>query len=177
MLFHALTCCGPWLGNRGDTGREARSTREDGYRHVWRRSAHVWMSDDGAFCAAREQSAGALCNLHNQCWNDVKRATQGIYPHDWAANTDTWSLTDWSPSPSYEHTADVHGGYGELVEDPATVVPALRRGCKAVGEEKRQAILNIVYTHPLTKVGVHQALACASSAAGGVGVGRMVIIS
>jgi acetolactate synthase-1/2/3 large subunit len=44
--------------------------------------------------------------------------------------------------------ADVHGGYGELVEDPAEVLPALRRGLKAVREEKRQAVLNIICKHP-----------------------------
>jgi acetolactate synthase-1/2/3 large subunit len=86
--------------------------------------------------------------FNNQCWNAVKRATQSIYPNGWAAKTNTWPLTDLSPSPSYEHMAGVHGGYGELVEDPAEVLPALRRGLKAVREEKRQAILNIFCKHP-----------------------------
>jgi acetolactate synthase I/II/III large subunit len=86
--------------------------------------------------------------FNNQCWNAVKRATQGIYPNGWAAKTNNWPLTDLSPSPSYERMADVHGGYGELVEDPAEVLPALQRGLKAVREEKRQAILNIFCKHP-----------------------------
>jgi acetolactate synthase I/II/III large subunit len=86
--------------------------------------------------------------FNNQCWNAVKRATKGIYPNGWAAKTDNWPLTDLTPSPSFERMADVHGGYGELVEDPAEVLPALRRGLKAVREEKRQAILNIVCKHP-----------------------------
>jgi acetolactate synthase-1/2/3 large subunit len=86
--------------------------------------------------------------FNNQCWNAVKRATNGIYPDGWAAKTNNWPLTDLTPSPSFERMADVHGGYGELVEDPAEVLPALRRGLKAVREEKRQAILNIVCKHP-----------------------------
>ncbi len=86
--------------------------------------------------------------FNNQCWNAVKRATKGIYPNGWAAKTDYWPLTDLTPSPAYERMADVHGGYGELVEDPAEVLPALRRGLKAVREEKRQAILNIFCKHP-----------------------------
>jgi acetolactate synthase-1/2/3 large subunit len=86
--------------------------------------------------------------FNNQCWNAVKRATQGIYPNGWAAKTNNWPLTDLVPSPSYERMADVHGGYGELVEDPAEVLPALQRGLKAVREEKRQAILNIYCKHP-----------------------------
>jgi acetolactate synthase I/II/III large subunit len=85
--------------------------------------------------------------FNNQCWNAVKRATKGIYPNGWAAKTDNWPLTDLTPSPSFERMADVHGGYGESVEDPAEVLPALRRGLKAVREEKRQAVLNIICKH------------------------------
>jgi acetolactate synthase I/II/III large subunit len=86
--------------------------------------------------------------FNNQCWNAVKRATRGVYPNGWAAKTDTWPLAELVPSPSFERMADVHGAYGELVEDPAEVLPALRRGLKAVRQEKRQAILNIVCKHP-----------------------------
>jgi acetolactate synthase-1/2/3 large subunit len=85
--------------------------------------------------------------FNNQCWNAVKRATKGIYPNGWAAKTGNWPLTDLTPSPSFERMADVHGGYGESVEDPAEVLPALRRGLKAVREEKRQAVLNIICKH------------------------------
>lgn len=86
--------------------------------------------------------------FNNQCWNAVKRATQGIYPNGWAAKTDYWPFTELTPSPAYERIADVHGGYGELVEDPAEVIPALRRALKVVREEKRQAILNVFCKHP-----------------------------
>ena len=86
--------------------------------------------------------------FNNQCWNAVKRATKGVYPNGWAAKTNTWPLTDLMPSPSFERMADVHDAYGELVEDPAEVLPALRRGLTAVRQEKRQAILNIVCKHP-----------------------------
>jgi acetolactate synthase-1/2/3 large subunit len=86
--------------------------------------------------------------FNNQCWNAVKRAPQGIYPNGWAAKTNYWPFTDLTPSPSYERMADVHGGYGEFVEDPAEVLPALRRGLKAVREEKRQAVLNVFCKHP-----------------------------
>jgi acetolactate synthase I/II/III large subunit len=86
--------------------------------------------------------------FNNQCWNAVKRATKGIYPHGWATKTNNWPLTDLTPSPSFERMADVHNGYGELVEDPTEVLPALRRGLKAVREERRQAILNIICKQP-----------------------------
>lgn len=86
--------------------------------------------------------------FNNQCWNAVKRAAKEIYPNGWAAKTDHWPFTNLLPSPAFERMADVHGGYGELVEKPSEVLPALQRGLRAVKEEKRQAILNIVCKHP-----------------------------
>jgi len=86
--------------------------------------------------------------FNNQCWNAVKRATKGIYPNGWAVKTNHWPLTDLRPSPSFERMAEVHGGYGELVEDPGEVLPALQRGLQAVRGEKRQAILNIMCKYP-----------------------------
>jgi acetolactate synthase-1/2/3 large subunit len=86
--------------------------------------------------------------FNNQCWNAVKRAAKGVSPNGWASKTDYWPFTDLTPSPAYERMADVHGGYGELVEDPAEVLPALHRALKVVREEKRQAILNVFCKHP-----------------------------
>jgi acetolactate synthase-1/2/3 large subunit len=86
--------------------------------------------------------------FNNQCWNAVKRAAKGIYPNGWAAKTNYWPFTDLTPAPAYERMADVHGGYGELVEDPTEVLPALRRALKIVREEKRQAILNVFCKQP-----------------------------
>jgi acetolactate synthase-1/2/3 large subunit len=37
-----------------------------------------------------------------------------------------------------------HGGYGEMVDDPAELLPALRRALKVVRDEKRQAVLNVI---------------------------------
>jgi acetolactate synthase-1/2/3 large subunit len=37
-----------------------------------------------------------------------------------------------------------HGGYGELVDDPVELLPALQRALKVVREEKRQAVLNVI---------------------------------
>jgi acetolactate synthase-1/2/3 large subunit len=37
-----------------------------------------------------------------------------------------------------------HGGYGEMVDDPQQLLPALKRALKAVKEERRQAVLNVI---------------------------------
>jgi len=86
--------------------------------------------------------------FNNQCWYEVKRAAQGLTPKGWAAKTGSWAFCDLTPPPAYHRIAEVHGGYGELVEDPAEVLPALKRALKVVREENRQAILNIFCKHP-----------------------------
>jgi acetolactate synthase-1/2/3 large subunit len=40
------------------------------------------------------------------------------------------------------------GGYGERVERAEDVQPALQRALKAVREEGRQAVLNMICKHP-----------------------------
>jgi acetolactate synthase-1/2/3 large subunit len=37
-----------------------------------------------------------------------------------------------------------HGGYGERVDDPQQLLPALKRALKTVKEERRQAVLNVI---------------------------------
>ena len=49
---------------------------------------------------------------------------------------------------AYEKIVEAFGGYGERVEDPEDIVPALRRAVKAVKKEKRQALLNVICKHP-----------------------------
>ena len=43
---------------------------------------------------------------------------------------------------------EVHEGYGERVEDPKILPDALQRALKAVREEGRQALLNVICKHP-----------------------------
>jgi acetolactate synthase-1/2/3 large subunit len=86
--------------------------------------------------------------FNNQCWNAVRRATQGLHPQGWAVKTNHFPLTELSPSPAYEMICEANGGYGERVENPEEVVPALQRALRVVREERRQAVLNIICKHP-----------------------------
>ena len=49
-------------------------------------------------------------------------------------------LTELAPLPRYEKIVEVHGGYGEMVDDPQQVLPALKRTLKIVKEKRRQAV-------------------------------------
>ena len=65
-------------------------------------------------------------------------------PDGWAVSTDNFPLCNLTPSPRYEMVVAAHAGYGEMVDDPQQVLPALQRALKVVKEEKRQAVLNVI---------------------------------
>jgi acetolactate synthase I/II/III large subunit len=83
-----------------------------------------------------------VCN--NAIWHSTKAATQQVMPDGWAVGTGNFPLCDLSPSPRYEMVVAAHGGYGEMVDDPQELLPALKRALKVVREEKRQAVLNVI---------------------------------
>ena len=83
-----------------------------------------------------------ICN--NAIWHSTKAATQQVMPDGWAVSTGNFPLTELAPSPRYEMVVAAHGGYGEMVDDPQQVLPALQRALKVVKEEKRQAVLNVI---------------------------------
>ena len=86
--------------------------------------------------------------FNNGCWNAVRRATAFLHPDGWAKRTGGFPLTDLLPSPDYERIVSASGGYGERVEDPSEVLPALKRGLHAVRTEGRQAVINMVLKAP-----------------------------
>jgi acetolactate synthase-1/2/3 large subunit len=86
---------------------------------------------------------------NNQVWNASVNAARGLYPDGVAARTRNFPGTDLSPSPQFELTAQACGAYAERVEEPAEVPRALERALKAVKQERRQALLNVVCKNPL----------------------------
>ncbi len=86
--------------------------------------------------------------FNNGVYNSVRMSNLRMYPDGWAAKTGTFPLCDLLPSPDYEVLVTACGGYGERVEHPTEVLPALRRALTVVREEGRQAVLNMVCRHP-----------------------------
>jgi len=109
---------------------------------------------DGAYIFSIPTAAhmvSATCALpiltvifNNGCWGAVRKTTAALFPKGWAARTGQYPLSDLSPAPAYEKIVEAHGGYGEKVERPEEVRPALRRALAAVREEGRQAVLNVI---------------------------------
>jgi acetolactate synthase-1/2/3 large subunit len=86
--------------------------------------------------------------FNNQCWGAVRGAAASVHPEGWAVKTDHFPLSELSPTPAYEMICQANGGYGERVEEPDAVLPALKRALQAVKEEGRQAVLNAICKHP-----------------------------
>jgi acetolactate synthase-1/2/3 large subunit len=82
--------------------------------------------------------------FNNGCWGAVRKTTEGLFPEGWAKKTGVFPLSDLTPSPAYEKIVEAHGGYGERVEKPDQVRPALQRALRAVREQGRQAVLNVI---------------------------------
>ncbi len=108
---------------------------------------------DGAYFFAEPTSCHFVQRAHdvplltivfnNQRWEAVKSATAQLHPDGWAARTGRFPLSDLTPSPRFEDIVKAFDGYGERVENPGDVVPALKRGLAAV-REGRQALLHVL---------------------------------
>jgi acetolactate synthase-1/2/3 large subunit len=82
--------------------------------------------------------------FNNEAWGAVRQTTEALFPKGWAKKTGVYPLSDLRPSPAYEKIVEAHGGYGERVEKPEQVRPALQRALHAVKEDGRQAVLNVM---------------------------------
>jgi acetolactate synthase-1/2/3 large subunit len=81
---------------------------------------------------------------NNSGWASVRSETQAMYPDGYARNANRMPLANLDPSPNFEKVITASGGYGELVETPEQLEPALTRAVRVVKEEKRQALLNVI---------------------------------
>lgn len=82
-----------------------------------------------------------VCN--NAEWFAVRRATTGMYPNGRASKATRLPLVELSPSPSFEKSIEVSGGYGEKVDDPARLPGAFERALTAINDGK-SALLNVI---------------------------------
>ncbi|MDP6485093.1 MAG: thiamine pyrophosphate-dependent enzyme, partial [Nitrospinota bacterium] len=111
--------------------------------------SYIFNSPTSAHFVSRAQNLPFLTIIfNNQCWNAVRRSAQGLYPDGWASGRNQFPLSDLQPSPHFEKMMGLHEGYGERVEEPGELPGALERALRAVREEGRQALLNVICKHP-----------------------------
>ncbi|MFQ5852139.1 MAG: thiamine pyrophosphate-binding protein [Candidatus Binatia bacterium] len=86
-----------------------------------------------AFGFMQEYATPILIILfNNQGYLSMKSGLPKYYPEGWAMRTKTFYGTSITPSPDYATIARAFNCYGETVEEPAQVRPAIERGLKAI---------------------------------------------
>jgi acetolactate synthase-1/2/3 large subunit len=80
--------------------------------------------------------------FNNQGYLTMKEELPRYYPKGWAMKTGTFVGTSITPSPNYAAIAGAFGGYGEKVEEPSELGPALERGLAALSRGQ-DALLDI----------------------------------
>jgi acetolactate synthase-1/2/3 large subunit len=69
--------------------------------------------------------------MNNGGYLSMKRGVTALYPHGFAAKTNSFFGWPIQPNPRYAAIAQAFDAYGETVEDPADIEPALRRAFEA----------------------------------------------
>jgi acetolactate synthase I/II/III large subunit len=107
--------------------------------------AYVFGAPTAAHYAARLHDLPVLTVIfNNEAWEAVERATRQVHPDGWAATTGSFPLSGLAPAPRYEEIVRAFDGHGERVESPEALPGALQRALKAVREERRQAVVNVI---------------------------------
>ena len=81
---------------------------------------------------------------NNGGWGSVRSETHAMYPDGSSAGANSMPLANLDPAPHFEKVIAASDGYGERVESPDQLQPALERAVHAVKVEKRQALLNVI---------------------------------
>jgi acetolactate synthase-1/2/3 large subunit len=100
------------------------------------------------YVSAAENLPTLTIVFNNKMWGAVKRSTRDVYADGYAAKSGKEPLTYFNPEMDFEKSVQVAGGYGERVEDPAEMLPALERSLKVIQDEKRQVLLNVICRGP-----------------------------
>jgi acetolactate synthase-1/2/3 large subunit len=82
--------------------------------------------------------------MNNAMWGAVERSTRAMYPDGLASRSNQPAFVQLGKLPAFEQICEAAGGYGERVEDPATLPDALDRAISVVKNERRQALLNVI---------------------------------
>ncbi len=81
--------------------------------------------------------------FNNRSYGAMKNVHLSLYPDGWASRTGRFYGVDIAPSPDYVQVMRAFDGYGERVEDPDEIVPALGRAWAEL-EKGRSALLDII---------------------------------
>ena len=81
--------------------------------------------------------------LNNGSYAAMKSSHQRYYPQGWAVSQDTYFGVDIAPQPDYTKLAEAFDAYGEKVEEPDNIEPALNRALEQIAKG-RAALLDVI---------------------------------
>ena len=81
--------------------------------------------------------------MNNGGYMGMKRAHDTLYPQGFAASAGAYFGVDIAPAPEYARLAEAFGAYGEKIESPEEIEPALSR-CLGRIEKGKAAILDVI---------------------------------
>ncbi len=99
------------------------------------------------FAARRHNLPFRAIVYNNQGWMGCMGHGQERVPDGWASKTNFSEISGLSPTPDFGKIAESVGGYGQTVENPWDVRPALEKALKVVKNEGRVACLNFMLAH------------------------------
>jgi acetolactate synthase-1/2/3 large subunit len=82
--------------------------------------------------------------FNNGRYGAVRNATVSMFASGAAGRDNGLGLADLSPVQPFERYAEAHGAFGARVERPADLPGVLAAARKAVLDEKRHALVNVV---------------------------------
>jgi acetolactate synthase-1/2/3 large subunit len=85
--------------------------------------------------------------VNNACYRATRDPLAGAYPDGYSVRGNHFVGVHLVPSPRYDLLAPVVGAVGERIEDPADLLPALRRGLERV-RAGQSVILDVVLARP-----------------------------
>jgi acetolactate synthase-1/2/3 large subunit len=101
-----------------------------------------------ALAAAQANRAPFLTVVfNNSCYRATKDPLAAAYPDGYSVRGNHFVGVDFLPAPRYDLLAAVVGAVGERVEDPAEVLPALKRGVERV-RAGQSVILDVILARP-----------------------------
>jgi acetolactate synthase-1/2/3 large subunit len=101
-----------------------------------------------ALWAGRAHEAPTLTVVFNNgCYNATKQPLRDAYADGYSVRGNRFVGIDLLPSPRFDLLGPVVGAVGERVEDPAEVLPALRRGLEHV-QKGCSAIVDVILARP-----------------------------
>jgi acetolactate synthase-1/2/3 large subunit len=110
--------------------------------------AFIYGAPTSALWAAGKYKAPFLTVIFNNSEHfSTRRSLQTFYPDSAAQRTNTFMGLDIDPSPEYAQLAEASHAYGERVDDPSDVLPAIQRGLVEI-RNGRAAVIDVRLRRP-----------------------------